>query len=312
MGLLEDINSGKYNLIIIIIGLVFIFHIYWQQNKIEKMADVSTDIKDAIQKYYNADVESIRNLSDVATKLQAGGLAVPGNLIMKGPILTDHNVPHPDTIDGAIYRADENLTIAADDLIKFRCTTKKANTIEMNVADGTINLNGKIQENGANLIPRGIIVAWSGTEAPAGWAICDGRKVGDFQTPDLRGRFVRMFSDNLTGDKGFADYVVTKPLNSSIDKSILGNSRTDPNSSIFKMKIGEFGGTDYQVLHVNEMPVHSHGIPGNNACFKNGGCDTRFSIDAGNAVQLGTFNAGGGWGHNNIPPFYVLAYIIKL
>jgi hypothetical protein len=174
MGLLEDINSGKYNLVIIIIGLVLFFHLYLKQTNIETMADtnITDQIKEAVKQYYLADVESIRNLSEVATKLQAGGLAVPGNLIMKGPIFTDHNIAHPDINDGAIYRAEGQLTVASDDLIRFRSSTKKANTIEMNVNDGSINTSGPINSNGlisgTNLNVQNKIIVNSNIQGPNG------------------------------------------------------------------------------------------------------------------------------------------------
>jgi microcystin-dependent protein len=261
---------------------VLIAYLFYKQSQLsEPMADVqiSDQIKEAVRAYYLVDVEATRNLSLIATKLQAGGLTVPGNLTITGGL----------NVAGAI-----------------------------------------------NYLPKGLIVAWSGTDAPTGWALCDGQKVKaidgtDLQTPDLRGRFVRMYSDNLPGDKGFADYVVTKPVNSSIDKSILGNSRTDTNSWIYKMKVGEFGGTDHNVLDVREMPVHTHGMDaaGNHShSFEvgDGGYpakgwfaaiitdrvhNKKNTADAGNHVHS-VQNTGGGLGHNNIPPFYVLAYIIKL
>jgi hypothetical protein len=133
MGLLEDLSSGKYNLVLIGILFVFMFHQYWGAsqtkfepqgkagtscasqtlfepqgkasasfNKVkslmvlkepsdtrstkEPMADVSNDIKEAVKQVYLADVEAIRNLSEVANKLQAGGYTVAGDLTVKGTI----------------------------------------------------------------------------------------------------------------------------------------------------------------------------------------------------------------------------------
>lgn len=50
--------------------------------------------------------------------------------------------------------------------------------------------NGNITNLNAttfNIIPRGVIVAWFGTNIPNGWALCDGNN----GTPDLRNRFIR-------------------------------------------------------------------------------------------------------------------------
>ena len=146
----------KIDLVFLIV-LGFVVAYIFMLHKVETMADVGTtdQIKAAVKEIYLADVEAIRNLSNVATKLQAGGIGVPGNLIMKGPILTDHNIPHPDAGDGAIYRAEGQLTVAADDLIRFRSSSKKQNTIEMNVNDGSLNLTGSLNVNGKLITPNG-------------------------------------------------------------------------------------------------------------------------------------------------------------
>jgi hypothetical protein len=78
------------------IVLLFVFALMTNQTK-EEMADVTQDVKDAISKVYAADVAAIRNLSDVATKLQAGGLTIPGTLGVRndlnvgGNLILDNN-----------------------------------------------------------------------------------------------------------------------------------------------------------------------------------------------------------------------------
>jgi len=71
----------KIDLVFLIV-LGFVVAYIFMLHKVETMADVgsSDQIKAAIREIYNADVEAIRNLSEVATKLQAGGLTVPGQL----------------------------------------------------------------------------------------------------------------------------------------------------------------------------------------------------------------------------------------
>jgi hypothetical protein len=54
--------------------------------------DISSQIKDAVKQIYMIDVDSIRNLSEVATKLQKEGLTIPGNLTVTGNINTNGGI----------------------------------------------------------------------------------------------------------------------------------------------------------------------------------------------------------------------------
>jgi hypothetical protein len=92
MGFLEDLKNGDIKSIIIVIFGFLLFNLYWQTSRCtkESMANVSNDIKEAVKQVYLADVEAIRNLSEVATKLQAGSLTIPGNLTVTGNILGNH------------------------------------------------------------------------------------------------------------------------------------------------------------------------------------------------------------------------------
>ena len=78
-------------LIVISIVIAYLFMLYkidCNADKIEKMTDTTTEtqIKELIKQVYQADVEAIRNLSNVSTQLQAGGLAVPGQLNVRDNI----------------------------------------------------------------------------------------------------------------------------------------------------------------------------------------------------------------------------------
>ena len=86
MGFLEYLKNGDIKSIILVILIVLIFYLFWCKDNKEPMADVSVDIKEAIKQVYLADVEAIRNLSEVATKLQKEGLTIPGNLTVTGTI----------------------------------------------------------------------------------------------------------------------------------------------------------------------------------------------------------------------------------
>ena len=263
----------KIDLVFLCLLLFIVYHVY-MSNKIESMTDVSVDIKDTIKQIYLADVEAIRNLSNVATQLQAGGLTIPGDLTIGG---------------------------------------------KLNVSSDITSAN-LIVTSSFNMIPKGTIIAFNSENAPNGWALCDGTN----GTPDLRGRFIRMHSTSLGGYNEWGGKVLGGNV-TAYEKSIGGNSRDDPNTWMLNHKFGDRAGTDHHQLHINEIPPHSHII---NSDYKlmtpitykrglsGGGFD---GYDAGGgstqpipANSVGTTNTGGGWGHNNQPPYYVLSYIMKI
>lgn len=180
-----------------------------------------------------------------------------------------------------------------------------------------LNITGAASLGSLNLLPRGVIVAWNSEAAPTGWALCDGQN----GTPDLRGRFIRMKNDDITGPNAWASYVYTAELVSSLaDKTACGNSRTDMKSSILKFKLGDKGGTDHHVLDAVEIPPHTHGFPslplaawGPGPHAYAGGLDGGGLWDGAPWKHIDTtLPGGGGAGHNNMPPFYVMCYIMKL
>lgn len=157
-----------------------------------------------------------------------------------------------------------------------------------------------------HIVPKGAIMMWSGQidDIPYGWNLCDGEN----GTPDLRGRFIVGYTpDN-------ADYST----------------------------IGKTGGESSHQLTIDEMPkhnhatsisiadtkvitsqdgAHSHSIPTGNSTTdsttaapkaKNNNYNKLNSDSAGAHTHTFTMYArGGGKAHENRPPYYVLAYIMK-
>ena len=235
MGILEDIKSGKYNLVLFSILFIFMFHQYWCVSTIkksrckEKMTNVSNDINAAISRIYKADVEAIRNLADLSKKIQdKNGLTVAGNLTVQGSF---------------------------------------------------------------NYLPTGSIIAYNQTIAPTGWAICNGSQ----GTPDLRGRFI--FGNG--GSRG---------MNST-------------------------GGAETVTLTEAQLPSHTHTAnvndPGHQHHMIEGmgivhGGRQWYARDGGwgganprtnkttTGITVGISYTGSNHPHENMPPFYVLTYIMKL
>lgn len=86
------------------------------------------------------------------------------------------------------------------------------------------------------------------------------------------------------------------------DRFVLGGGGT--------RAVGETGGEEEHTLTVDERPRHNHSMETYASGGNRGG--TSFT-NSGNVNQAQyTGNAGRGDAHNNMPPFYVLVYIMKL
>jgi microcystin-dependent protein len=115
--------------------------------------------------------------------------------------------------------------------------------------------------------------------APQGWVICDGQN----STPDLRGRFI--LGADPTNARGSA--IVKIPNNS--------------------------GGTENEFLNIHQIPPHTHDDKYTQVGY--------IAINAGNgnrkvASSHGYFfdqtgSVGSGQSHNNMPPYWILIYIMK-
>ena len=152
---------------------------------------------------------------------------------------------------------------------------------------------------------KGVILAWSGaiTSIPSGWALCDGSN----NTPDLRGRFILGHNNSNNIYNGDVDSSGNSIIRSLTDAS---GARVGKNMSGV---IGTIGGEIMHKLTVNEMPEHAHS--GRGASCSGGACPLSgggLDFGSGYASITNTTFVGGNTPHNNLPPFYVLAFIIKL
>jgi len=141
-------------------------------------------------------------------------------------------------------------------------------------------VNNLIVNKSCNIIPRGLIIAWYGSGVPDGWALCDGTNC----TPDLRGRAIFGYD--------------------SINK---------------KTKIGQYGGEEQHLLTIGELPIHAHdyklnsGIQQFLTSASGSGKHYRQGKKAGTNKNIYTYNNDTkNLPHNNMPPFVVCSYIMKL
>ena len=154
------------------------------------------------------------------------------------------------------------------------------------------------------LCPPGIIVIWSGTIAniPSGWKLCNGSGTISTGTsvPDLRGRFVFGWSEQLTlrstGGSITSDFFVNTGSGGATTVTV---SNTGWGTS------GAAPGTGTTVIEAGQMVVGSGNreIAETLESLRASGNGKSIAIPAHTHTVTGTVGV--------LPPFYVLAYIIK-
>ena len=152
-------------------------------------------------------------------------------------------------------------------------------------ADGSLLIAS--QTVGTPSIPSaiGTIMMWHGATSaiPPNWALCDGQTVEGIATPDLRDRFV-----------------------------VGAGSSYAP---------GDTGGAAQVTLTEDQMPAHNHtittGVSALTLPYEECGIHPKLSLPFwGDCPLLGTFptssSVGGNMPHENRPPYYSLAYIMRV
>jgi microcystin-dependent protein len=141
----------------------------------------------------------------------------------------------------------------------------------------------------------GIIFMWSGpaTSIPVGWVLCDGTN----NTPDLRGKFILGY----------------------------GQGKDKAGANLSNRSMNDQGGAETVKLELQNIPSHRHmfGVGGNGGneesdTVNTGGTDQGYSKSYNSeAYKNRTTDVGGDAngntvGHQNMPPYYVLAFIMKV
>lgn len=175
--------------------------------------------------------------------------------------------------------------------------------------------------SGFGSVPLGLIAMWSGSidAVPAGWALCNGQTSNGRQTPDLRGRFI------VGAGQG---------------------------TGLRNRNVSDTGGTETVTLTVSQLPAHNHVVSGNtdasglhshwafapNNDVNNSGSQgypannnhTTFrTSDRGrdqrvqsgaistegehtHPINLTSQSTGSGQPVDNMPPFFALAFIMRV
>lgn len=210
-------------------------------------------------------------------------------------------------------------------------TTQPASTLDVrgNIRSTGLEVTGNLDVagtvtadawDGLGTVPVGTILLWAGDVAPDDWALCNGQLVNGIQTPDLRGRFVLGVGQGIglaerrMGDRGGAE------------EHQLTLAELPAHAHSFRGDVG-FTGFDgaHRHSHMSEYTQKSGppSIPREGQAYWDPSLlahvpvlnNTGFSGQHTHRVDFPptlTTSAGGGAPHPNLPPFYALAYIMRV
>lgn len=180
---------------------------------------------------------------------------------------------------------------------------------------GSANISGNVTAgtfSGDGITPLGGIIMWSGTVAAAAalepsWALCDGRTVNGKTTPDLRNRFIVGAGTDSLSVWGY-------------DKVTGIQTFTGGQTSV---GVGSTGGSIGVGMTVGEMPTHTHpvtltfngngymSITNQGTAQSPGGQSVPIGWNNYTTISGNTGIAGSSFYHENRPPYYALAFIMR-
>lgn len=261
--------------------IIFLIIIILLKIKIkENMSDVIDD--NQIKQYFEKFIKSIKYLSLVTKKFKTNEfIEINSDTLMeKGLILSKK-------ID--INKSDES----PPDILKIKHVDNEYLYVNNNLSLGIWKTDNKpLNHLKSNLVPSGTIVAYNSTSPPKGWLLCNGEN----GTPNLINRFILGASNNQDINKTGGEPVVKLSI-SNLPSHSHSNCRMDESNW-----------------------THSHNYihpwkGGNNVqdggnYWKRANKTTGSSGNHTHSYSVG--NKGGSQSHNNMPPYYVLTYIMKI
>jgi len=223
--------------------------------------------------------------------------------------------------DIPITESIKNLGIIANKLQNNNGTMVIPSHIDV---EGKLNIKNNLNVNGnINFLPAGCIIMWGTEEIPDGWVRCDGKYY-------LRNEFKNCdnppcpdFNDiNDINDKDKDNYIYAPDLRG---RFVIGEgqargynnneTRKHSGSTEFSTKyvLKGVGGWEQHKLTIDEIPSHNHDHDIHRSSNDSCGSSNTFDCGAGGSKSgVKISSTGGDEPHNNMPPYYVLIYIMKI
>jgi len=317
---MKDINMDM-----VFLFLVAIFVGYYLCKREDFKEDFSEqdnpEVRRIVRAVYNADVNAIRELADTSRKLQAGGLTHPGDLRVKGN--------HFATGDMVMNGGNNWLFHTPDDGRRVMYVTPSGTYNQENWNWGastehhpngdirtgndlyfrpgrTIRGDGRLHVFGEELL---YILNRSGVMIGKEWGGNGNLRVqGNLHVDGGFSLMPRGVIVTWNGHHPPAGWALCNGQNGTPDlrnRFIVGTGG--------QYGLGATGGADTVTLSVEQIPPHVHsGVQNQHDCRDLRASGKSGCWMAGPMFWRNTDSTGGGKPHENRPPYYALAYIMKL
>ncbi len=163
--------------------------------------------------------------------------------------------------------------------------------------------------------PLGIVKMWAGPadKVPGEYRLCEGQALSTADYKGLHDVIGDVFNTakNKNGQNQEAPGDGMFRLPDLRGRFIVGRDTADDDYST----IGKTGGKKKHVLTIDEMPSHSHRFDGHDIeayVGSNRNDSATRIVESNEDAAYATLATGGGKAHENRPPYYVLAYIMRV
>jgi len=205
----------------------------------------------------------------------------------------------------------------------------------VNLVNPTIAQDAATKSYVDTSIPIGGIIMWSGVGVtlPSNWKLCDGTTYNGVTTPDLRGRFILSsgqgsgLTNRTTGGTGGAETVsLNQEHMPSHSHGVAGTYTTNNNEGGHTHSVSA-SGTPQLPVYASQMLIYNgqqiflvSNVQGDSGINRASYGTVSVSGTAANTLEahhkhtvtISESTRGSNQAHENMPPFYVLAFIMRV
>lgn len=252
----------------------------------------------------------------IGTATPSEKLEVNGSVKLKGIRFKEGNDLDAASITGNVnanYLSFGDTANNEFDYIGYENNTFVIDKSPGNTTNPSMNITGNITANefiGFGIFPVGGIIMWSGSNAsiPSGWALCNGQTVNGISTPNLSNRFIvasgSSYATNATGGSSSVTLNSTQIPRHSHSVSLTTSGAGGHSHTIYGNEgtgVGGGGSSDYflnnggtqRTEQTSSVSNHTHTVSGNTSAY-------------------GGTGSGATAGFSIIPPYYSLAFIMRV